>query len=95
MSKNPANRYQSAAEMRNDLLRALAGQRVEATPVMGDAEKTTILAATPGGYGYDDDEWDDEDAERPPQAEDHRDRRRARPPAARGRDRGGHRAERR
>src|SRR3954470_16254128 len=64
MSKNPANRYQSAAEMRNDLLRALAGQRVEATPVMGDAEKTTILAAAPGGYGggYGQDErWDDED----------------------------------
>jgi beta-lactam-binding protein with PASTA domain/predicted Ser/Thr protein kinase len=63
MSKNPANRYQSAAEMRNDLLRALAGQRVEATPVMGDAEKTTILAATPGAYGggYGDDRWDDED----------------------------------
>jgi serine/threonine-protein kinase len=60
MSKNPANRYQSAAEMRNDLLRALAGQRVEATPVMGDAEKTTILAATPGGY-RDDDDWTDED----------------------------------
>jgi beta-lactam-binding protein with PASTA domain len=54
MSKNPANRYQSAAEMRNDLLRALAGQRVEATPVMGDAEKTTILAAARGGYGEDD-----------------------------------------
>jgi beta-lactam-binding protein with PASTA domain/tRNA A-37 threonylcarbamoyl transferase component Bud32 len=63
MSKNPANRYQSAAEMRNDLLRALAGQRVEATPVMGDEEKTTILAATPGGYGYSDDDWDDEDAD--------------------------------
>src|SRR4029450_794584 len=67
MSKNPANRYQSAAEMRNDLLRALAGQRVEATPVMGDAEKTTILAATPGGPGgyggsYGEDGWDDEDA---------------------------------
>ncbi|MFW3171534.1 Stk1 family PASTA domain-containing Ser/Thr kinase [Geodermatophilus sp. CPCC 206100] len=58
MSKNPANRYQSAAEMRNDLLRALAGQRVEATPVMGDAEKTTILGATPG---HPDDRWDDED----------------------------------
>jgi eukaryotic-like serine/threonine-protein kinase len=62
MSKNPANRYQSAAEMRNDLLRALAGQRVEATPVMGDAEKTTILAATPGyGGGYGDDGWDDDE----------------------------------
>jgi eukaryotic-like serine/threonine-protein kinase len=67
MSKNPANRYQSAAEMRNDLLRALAGQRVEATPVMGDAEKTTILAATraPYGAGYgDDDDWDDDEQER-------------------------------
>jgi eukaryotic-like serine/threonine-protein kinase len=69
MSKNPANRYQSAAEMRNDLLRALAGQRVEATPVMGDAEKTTILAATPGGPGgygggYGNDGWDDDEAAR-------------------------------
>jgi serine/threonine-protein kinase len=62
MSKNPANRYQSAADMRNDLLRALAGQRVEATPVMGEDEKTTILAATPAGYGRDD-EWEDEDDE--------------------------------
>jgi beta-lactam-binding protein with PASTA domain/predicted Ser/Thr protein kinase len=64
MSKNPANRYQSAADMRNDLLRALAGQRVEATPVMGDEEKTTILAATPGGYGGgygSDDRWADDD----------------------------------
>src|SRR3712207_2073111 len=58
LSKNPATRYQSAAEMRNDLLRALAGQRVEATPVMGDAEKTAIIGAPPGGYGGD---WDDED----------------------------------
>jgi serine/threonine-protein kinase len=51
MSKNPANRYQSAAEMRADLLRAVAGQRVEATPVMSDAERTTIIGATPAGYG--------------------------------------------
>ncbi|MGY1697920.1 Stk1 family PASTA domain-containing Ser/Thr kinase [Geodermatophilus sp. SYSU D00814] len=61
LSKNPANRYQSAAEMRNDLLRALAGQRVEATPVMGDEEKTTILGATPAGYGADGG-WDDDEA---------------------------------
>jgi beta-lactam-binding protein with PASTA domain/predicted Ser/Thr protein kinase len=60
MSKNPANRYQSAADMRNDLLRAVAGQRVEATPVMGDDEKTTILGATPAAYG-DDDRWSDDD----------------------------------
>jgi len=65
MSKNPANRYQSAADMRADLLRAGAGQRVEATPVMSDAERTTIIGATPGGYGdYDDDAWDDDAAAR-------------------------------
>jgi beta-lactam-binding protein with PASTA domain len=66
MSKNPANRYQSAADMRTDLLRALNGQRVEATPVMGDAEKTTILGAVPAGYGRpqtQQDQWDDEDDE--------------------------------
>jgi eukaryotic-like serine/threonine-protein kinase len=61
MAKNPANRYQSAADMRSDLLRAVAGQRVEATPVMGDAEKTAIIGAPPGGYGdYDDDDQADE-----------------------------------
>ena len=54
--------------MRADLIRAMAGQRVEATPVMGDAEKTTILGATPGGYGGygQDDRWDDEDEAAPP-----------------------------
>ncbi|MCO7221970.1 Stk1 family PASTA domain-containing Ser/Thr kinase [Klenkia sp. PcliD-1-E] len=62
MSKNPANRYQSAAEMRSDLLRAVAGQRVEATPVMGDAERTSYLgAAGAGGYPGQDDHWDAED----------------------------------
>ncbi|MGY1751004.1 Stk1 family PASTA domain-containing Ser/Thr kinase [Modestobacter sp. SYSU DS0511] len=64
MSKNPANRYQSAAEMRADLLRAVAGQRVEATPVMSDAEKTTIMnGAAVGPQGYDDRDWDAEDDE--------------------------------
>ncbi len=62
MAKNPANRYQSAADMRSDLLRAVAGQRVEATPVMGDAEKTAIIGAPIGGYGdYGDDRWDEDD----------------------------------
>ncbi len=59
MSKNPANRYQSAAEMRSDLLRAVAGQRVEATPVMGDAQRTSYIGA--GGYPGHDDRWDAED----------------------------------
>jgi len=43
MAKNPANRYQTAAEMRADLERALAGRPVEATPVLTQ-DTTTVLA---------------------------------------------------
>jgi serine/threonine-protein kinase len=46
MAKNPANRYQSAADMRNDVQRALAGRPVQATPVMADAPTTYMPAAT-------------------------------------------------
>ena len=42
MAKNPANRYQTAAQMRADLERALAGQPVEAAPVHTD-DSTTVL----------------------------------------------------
>ncbi|GAB2645996.1 Stk1 family PASTA domain-containing Ser/Thr kinase [Prescottella soli] len=45
MSKNPANRYQSAAEMRSDLVRVLGGQRPSAPMVMTDEDRTTILGA--------------------------------------------------
>lgn len=45
MSKNPANRYQSAAEMRSDLVRVLGGQRPSAPMVMNDEDRTTILGA--------------------------------------------------
>jgi len=48
MSKNPANRYQSAADMRADLLRAVAGQRVEATPVMSASDRTAMIAPATG-----------------------------------------------
>jgi beta-lactam-binding protein with PASTA domain/predicted Ser/Thr protein kinase len=41
LSKNPINRYQSAAEMRADLLRAAAGRPVLATPVMN--QETVLL----------------------------------------------------
>ncbi|HYN35622.1 MAG TPA: Stk1 family PASTA domain-containing Ser/Thr kinase [Actinomycetota bacterium] len=34
LAKNPANRYQNATEMREDLERYLAGQKVHATPLM-------------------------------------------------------------
>jgi serine/threonine-protein kinase len=36
MAKNPDNRYQTAQEMREDLLRALHGRPVQATPVLSD-----------------------------------------------------------
>jgi serine/threonine protein kinase/beta-lactam-binding protein with PASTA domain len=47
MSKNPANRYQSAADMRSDLVRVLSDQRPLAPMVMTDAERTTMLGAEP------------------------------------------------
>ncbi|HVE96194.1 MAG TPA: Stk1 family PASTA domain-containing Ser/Thr kinase [Pseudonocardiaceae bacterium] len=47
MSKNPANRYQSAAEMRTDLIRVLSGQRQLAPMVMTDADRTSMLDSAP------------------------------------------------
>jgi len=43
LAKNPINRYQSAGEMRADLLRAAAGRPVQATPVMSAEERTHYL----------------------------------------------------
>ncbi|OLL19915.1 MULTISPECIES: Stk1 family PASTA domain-containing Ser/Thr kinase [unclassified Rhodococcus (in: high G+C Gram-positive bacteria)] len=48
MAKNPANRYQSAAEMRSDLIRVLSGQKPSAPMVMTDEDRTTILGAVDG-----------------------------------------------
>ena len=48
MAKNPANRYQSAAEMREDLLRAAAGEPVLATPVLGPEEPLLPAAVVAG-----------------------------------------------
>jgi serine/threonine-protein kinase len=44
MAKNPAHRYQSAALMRIDLERALAGQPVEAAPVLTEDHATVLPA---------------------------------------------------
>ncbi|WP_137722862.1 Stk1 family PASTA domain-containing Ser/Thr kinase [Prescottella subtropica] len=49
MSKNPANRYQSAAEMRSDLVRVLGGQRPSAPMVLTDEERTTMFGAAADG----------------------------------------------
>ncbi|MGW3786333.1 Stk1 family PASTA domain-containing Ser/Thr kinase [Micromonospora chokoriensis] len=51
LSKNPLNRYQSAGEMRADLLRAAAGRPVLATPVLREAETVAMAPAGAGG-GY-------------------------------------------
>jgi len=49
MAKNPANRYQSAGEMRADLIRAINGRPVEAEPVMTADEVTTVLGGSRTG----------------------------------------------
>jgi serine/threonine-protein kinase len=46
MAKNPLNRYQSAADMRADLGRAMSGRTVMAESVMSAEERTTVLGAT-------------------------------------------------
>ena len=45
LAKNPANRYQTAQEMRDDLLRARAGEPVAATPVLSAPDEPVPLAA--------------------------------------------------
>ena len=45
LSKNPANRYQSAAEMRADLIRVRNGEPVLAPLVMSEDERTNLMEA--------------------------------------------------
>jgi serine/threonine-protein kinase len=47
LAKNPDNRYQSAAEMRADLVRVHSGEAPEAPKVLTDAERTSLLSAAP------------------------------------------------
>ncbi|MEV0947012.1 Stk1 family PASTA domain-containing Ser/Thr kinase [Rhodococcus sp. NPDC049939] len=49
MSKNPANRYQTAADMRSDLVRVLSGQRPSAPMVMSPEDRTELLGAVGSG----------------------------------------------
>ena len=48
MAKNPGNRYQTASEFRDDLLRAFAGRPVAATPVLREQDATSLLMPDPG-----------------------------------------------
>ena len=49
LAKNPDNRYQSAADMRTDLIRVHSGEAPEAPKVFTDAERTSLLSAAPAG----------------------------------------------
>jgi eukaryotic-like serine/threonine-protein kinase len=45
LAKNPENRYQSAAEMRTDLIRVHSGEAPDAPKVFTDAERTDLLSS--------------------------------------------------
>ena len=49
LAKNPANRYQSAGEMREDLVRVLGGERPEAPMVMTADDRTDLFTGGPAG----------------------------------------------
>lgn len=67
MSKNPANRYQTAAEMRADLIRVLGGQKPSAPMVMTEEDRTTFLGANePGPRNFRTVERHDDTAEQDP-----------------------------
>ena len=47
LAKNPDNRYQTAAELRADLVRVHSGEAPEAPKVFTDADRTSMLSAAP------------------------------------------------
>ncbi|CAN5809396.1 Stk1 family PASTA domain-containing Ser/Thr kinase [soil metagenome] len=47
LAKNPENRYQTAAEMRADLVRVHNGEAPEAPKVLTEADRSGLLATTP------------------------------------------------
>ena len=47
LAKNPDNRYQTAAEMRADLVKVHSGEAPDAPKVLTDAERRSMLAAAP------------------------------------------------
>ncbi|MCV7101830.1 Stk1 family PASTA domain-containing Ser/Thr kinase [Mycobacterium palustre] len=51
LAKNPDNRYQTAAEMRADLVRVHNGETPEAPKVLTDAERSSFLASAASNLG--------------------------------------------
>jgi serine/threonine-protein kinase len=49
LAKNPENRYQSAADMRADLIRVHSGEAPDAPKVLTEAERSSFMAPTPSG----------------------------------------------
>ena len=47
LAKNPDNRYQTAAEMRADLVKVHSGETPDAPKVLTDAERTSMISAAP------------------------------------------------
>jgi eukaryotic-like serine/threonine-protein kinase len=47
LAKNPENRYQTAADMRTDLIRVHSGEAPDAPKIFTDAERTSLLSSTP------------------------------------------------
>jgi len=47
LAKNPDNRYQTAAEMRADLVRVHSGEAPDAPKVLTDADRSSLLASNP------------------------------------------------
>ncbi|HEY9264524.1 MAG TPA: Stk1 family PASTA domain-containing Ser/Thr kinase, partial [Mycobacterium sp.] len=45
LAKNPENRYQTAAEMRADLVKVHSGEKPDAPKILTDAERTSLLSA--------------------------------------------------
>ena len=50
LAKNPDNRYQTAAEMRADLVRVHSGEQPDAPKVFTDAERSSLMSAQPGDH---------------------------------------------
>ncbi len=50
LAKNPENRYQTAAEMRADLVRVHNGETPEAPKVLTDADRSSLMSSA-GGHG--------------------------------------------